>query len=130
MSVPVTIRDEAAGGLPISWTLELPAERLTARELIRSRVYQEVQDFNLAPKFRFQGLVQPAEAERMLNGDHLPAKPQVDWRKQFDRAIDAFEAGGFVLLVDDCQVESLDVDVCLTSASTVTFLKLVPLIGG
>jgi len=51
-------------------TLELLTERITVRELIRSRVYQEVQDYNLrAVGTPFRGLVQPAEIERELNPD-------------------------------------------------------------
>ena len=49
--------------------LEFPTERITVRELIRERVYQEVQDFNRKQGERvFRGLVQPTDAERVLNG--------------------------------------------------------------
>ena len=49
MSVTLTIRDETATGDICNETpLEFPSERITVRELIRERVYQEVQDFNLA----------------------------------------------------------------------------------
>jgi hypothetical protein len=41
----LTIRDESLTGTPTrEWMLEVLTERLTVRELIRSRVYQEVQD--------------------------------------------------------------------------------------
>jgi hypothetical protein len=70
MSVTLTVRDETASGdvfneLP----LEFPSERITVRELIRARVYQEVQDFNRKTEERFfRGLVQPNDSERILNG--------------------------------------------------------------
>ena len=49
MSVTVTVRDETLAGAPYhEIPLEFPAERITVRELIRERVYQEAQDFNLA----------------------------------------------------------------------------------
>ena len=49
--------------------LDVPSERITVRELIRERVYQEVQDFNHQPTSGvFCGLVQPDDTERMLNG--------------------------------------------------------------
>jgi len=45
--VQLTIRDETtAGKLTHELTLDLLNEKLTVRELIRSRVYQEVDDFN------------------------------------------------------------------------------------
>jgi hypothetical protein len=47
MSATLTIRDETLGGEGLSeWALDVLTERITIRELIRSRVYQEVQDFN------------------------------------------------------------------------------------
>lgn len=47
MSVTLTICGQALGGAPVStFSLTLPAERMTVRELIRERVYQEVSDRN------------------------------------------------------------------------------------
>src|SRR5437870_3899414 len=47
MAATLTIRDESAGGKTLhELTLDILTERITVRELIRSRVYQEVQDFN------------------------------------------------------------------------------------
>ena len=45
MSVTLTIRDEnTAGDTTHTLTLDFLTERITVRELIRSRVYQEVKD--------------------------------------------------------------------------------------
>ncbi len=130
MSVAVTIRDQRPGGAEAAWTLELLEEQLTVRELIRSRVYQEVQDYNTRRPARFNGLVQPSEAERALNGVKVTDRPPIDWKKQFERALEAFASGGFILLVNDQQMDSLDEDMLLAPETTVTFLKLVPLVGG
>ncbi len=47
MAATITVRDETAGGKAINeLTLDVLDERITVRELIRSRVYQEVQDYN------------------------------------------------------------------------------------
>jgi hypothetical protein len=44
----LAIRDETAGGAVLNeLTLDVLSETITVRELIRSRVYQEVQDHNL-----------------------------------------------------------------------------------
>lgn len=44
--------------------------------------------------------------------------------------LDAFRRNGFVVLVDDRQVTALDEQVHLHAGSRITFLKLVPLVGG
>jgi hypothetical protein len=130
MSVTITIKDQRTGGGATQWELELAEERMTVRDLIRSRVFQEVKDYNARLPATFRGLVQPTDAEQTLNGFKLPKGKRIDWNPQFDRALEAFRENGFILLVDDHQVESLDEEVTLTSETEVTFLKLVPLVGG
>jgi hypothetical protein len=132
MAITLTMRDEVAGGEPArERTLEFPSERMTARELIRGRVYQEVQDYNLGMTGPFRGLVRPEGAEAALNRSGPEARPRpIDWKKQFDRAVEAFEANQILLLVDDRQVESLDEEVTLRQGSVATFLRLTLLVGG
>jgi hypothetical protein len=131
MSATLTIRDETASGQPLhEWALEVLTERLTVRELIRSRVYQEVQDYNRSQPDRFRGLIQPSEAEQTLNGFKLPKKRQIDWKAQFAKATEAFERTQFLILVNDKQVESLDEEIEITPGTAVTFLKLTMLVGG
>jgi hypothetical protein len=131
MSATLTIRDETLSGEPLrEWVLELPDEKITVRELIRSRVYQEVQDYNLRQGPVFQGLIQPEEAEKALNGWKLRKARQLDWKRQYDRAIEAFEKSQILILVNDRQTESLDEEVVVGSQTQVTFLRLTPLVGG
>jgi hypothetical protein len=49
---------------------------------------------------------------------------------QHEKAIDAFEGNSFIVLVDDNQIERLDGEIALHPETSVTFLKLVPLVGG
>ncbi len=131
MSTTLTIRDETLGGDALhEWALEVTTERLTVRELIRSRVYQEVQDHNRQGGQVFRGLVRPDDAERTLNGWKTPRPRQIDWKRQFERAVEAFEANQVLILVNDRQAESLDEELSLTPQTTVTFLRLTPLVGG
>jgi hypothetical protein len=111
--------------------VEFPAERLTVRELIRERVYQEVQDHNRrGASAPFRGLVRP-EAERVLNGPTTGCQsPPIDWKAQFAKAVEAFEAGRILILVDDHQAEGIDDEVTLRAGSMVSFLKLTLLVGG
>jgi hypothetical protein len=131
MTGTLTIRDETLGGESArAWDLEVTTERLTVRELIRSRVYQEVQDYNRQRGQVFQGLVQPEEAEKTLNGWKLKKPRLLDWKQQFDRAVEAFESNRILILVNDRQAESLDEELVIESQMTVTFLRLTPLVGG
>lgn len=131
MPATLTIRDETPGGEPLrDWVLEVTTERMTVRELIRSRVYQEVQDHNLKNADVFRGMIQPEESEKTLNGWKLKKPRQLDWKKQFTRAVEAFEANQILILVNDRQAESLDEEFTVGSTTTVTFLRLTPLVGG
>ncbi len=133
MHTQVTIRDELVfrlGRPPVEFVLGLPANHLTVRELIRARVEQEVAAYNARQGEFFQGLVQPGEAELTLNGYRLPRPRLIDPAEQVGRALEAFTRNGFLILIDDRQVERLDDVVILGEQTVVTFLKLVPLVGG
>jgi len=131
MPETLTIRDETLSGEPLrEWALQVLTERLTVRELIRSRVYQEVQDHNARRGDVFQGLIQPEEAERALNGWKLKKNRSLDWKRQFDRAVEAFEKSQILILVNDRQAESLDEEFIIEPQTTVTFLRLTLLVGG
>ncbi len=131
MPTTLTIRDETVGGQKLrEWEIDVLAERLSVRELIRSRVYQEVRDFNQVRPEAFQGLVQPTDAERTVNGFKVAKGRIVDWKSQFDKAIDAFLHSQIVILIGDRQVESLEEEIEVTPGTEVSFLRLVPLAGG
>ena len=133
MNATLTVRDETTFGFNADgydFTISLPAEVVSARELIRERVRQEVEGYNAHQTEYFRGLVQPADAERTLNGFKLRKLRALDWREQYDRAVEAFHRNGFVLLVDDRQVEDIDALIEVKPQTAVTFLKLIPLVGG
>jgi hypothetical protein len=132
--ITLTVTDETtAGDTLVALELQLAEETVTVRELIRARVHQEVRGHNAksaAGRERFFGLVQPDDAERELNGYRLRRPRPLDPERQTDVALRAFERGHVLLVVGDRQVESLDDEVTLTPATSVSFLKLVPLVGG
>ena len=131
MSTTLTIHDETSSGQRTnSFTLDCLTERLTVRELIRARIYQEVQDYNLQQPEQFRGLVEPADAERTLNGYKLKARRQIDWQEQFQRACEGFERNGFFVLVGNRQAETLDESFEVKVDTEISFVKLVPLVGG
>ncbi|NYF57942.1 hypothetical protein HDA35_003773 [Micromonospora purpureochromogenes] len=129
--VMVSIVDETtAGREPDAWHLEIFEERLPLREVIRRRVFQEVAGHNARRLGEFRGLVQPTETERGFNGTRMDEHRQVDPHRQYGRAVEAFGRNYFIVLVDDRQVEDLDAQVELRTGTEITFLRLVPLVGG
>jgi hypothetical protein len=133
MSAALTIRDETTlslGSEDREFTLEVPTEHITVRELIRTRVYEEVRDYNLRQPEYFRGLVQPADTERALNGFKVRQRRKIDPEKQFEGAVESFYRNGFLILVNDRQVGELEEEIEIRPETTVTFLKLVPLVGG
>jgi hypothetical protein len=126
MSATLQIRDESASGQTLhQWSLEFLTERITVRELIRGRVYQEVQDYNRDRPGTFRGLVRPA-----ATGADLARGRVVDWKEQFEKAVDGFEKNRLLILVGDRQAESLDQEIELNPGTEATFIQLVPLVGG
>jgi hypothetical protein len=124
----LTIRDETArGSVTNELTLDVLDERISVRELIRSRVYQEVDEHNrrqraaATEQAAFRGLVTPKAGREVR---------EIDWREQFERACEAFERNGFFVLIDDRQAEQLDEVLLLRHDSRVSFVKLTPLVGG
>jgi len=134
MSTTVKIRDETTFDLgdddDSGFLLDVSAERITVRELIRTRVYREVYRYNLDRPEYFHGLIQPSDAERSLNGFKMPKRRRIDPDRQFEMAIKAFYRNGFIVLLDDRQVDELEEEIEVRPDTTVTFLKLVPLVGG
>lgn len=51
-------------------------------------------------------------------------------QEAYERALADFGGNGFLVLVGDRQLTGLDERVDLTAATEVTFLRLVPLVGG
>ena len=132
MTTTLTIRDEATSSrIPDrEFALDVPSDTPTVREIIEARVRQEVREYNLEKPEVFRGLVSPVEAEITLNGAKMPDKREIDPEAQALRALAAFEGNGVLMLLDDRQAERLDEEVDVTPETTVTFLKLVPLVGG
>lgn len=127
----VTIADATAPGRETARRLlaGVPSP-VTLRELIRFRVREEVAHYNANPAPRFNGLVQPVDAEATLNGYSLTRLRRLDWEKQAATALEAFEHNGFFVFVDDRQVDDLDEELALADTDVVSFVRLVPLVGG
>ena len=133
MLTKLLIRDETTtslGKADHTFVVHVSGENISVRDLIRQRVAQEVEEYNKHQPSVFRMLVQPSDTEKTLNGFKFPKPRLVDPEAQYEKAIEAFEGNGFIVLVDNHQVEALDTQISLRPETSVTFLKLVPLVGG
>jgi hypothetical protein len=116
----VTIHDRTSTGDPTG-TITLPdlPDGITLRQLIRTRVREEVARANLGPFRILMGLVAPAD----------PARRPIDWQAQADAAIDLFMANGYIVLVNGIQVVDLETTIDLERYPDVRFIRLTSLSG-
>lgn len=110
--------------------LEIGDEKLTVRELLGLRVRAEVRRYNNSPTGRFYGLVQPSDLEQMLNGPADRSYKPVDADRQVQVAVKAFQDQRILVILPEGQAEHLDEAFDLRDGDEVSFLRLVPLIGG
>jgi hypothetical protein len=131
MAVDVVLRDERVPGREES-TLRLVGipQSITLRDLIRTRVREEVASFNAGPREHFRGLVQPTDSDETAGGYRLRRTRALRWEEQADAAEKAFGRNGFFVLVGDRQVEDLDDELDLAPETEIRFVKLVALVGG
>lgn len=127
----ILIKDELLSGKSIFETeLDFQNEIITVKDIITERVKKEVEEYNKKLPEYFNGLVEPLESEKTLNGYKLKAKKVIDAEKQTYIALDAFQKNGFFILVDNYQADSLDEKIELKAKTTISFVKLTPLVGG
>ena len=134
MTVGLKIIDEAPGAQRrFVREMRLVSERITVRELMQRRIEEEAAEIN-AGRTEPRPLVIPAMWEQHLNGGKkatgTSSRKRVDAGEQLTAAIEAFVKGRIVVIVGDRQVSDLDAPLTVAPDTEVTFLKLVPLVGG
>src|SRR5688572_25521580 len=101
-NILVTINDETGTGKIIhSKQIELKDSLVTVEQIIEQRVESEVEQFNARGKENFYGLIQPENAEVILNGFKMTAFKPIDYKKQVEAAKKAFDQNGFFVLIDN-----------------------------
>lgn len=111
-------------------SLEIQDEPLKLRDLIALRVRAEVRRYNNDAGGRFYGLVQPSDLETLLNGPAVRRFRPIDADRQVQVALKAFQEQRILVILPGGQVEDLDETVHLQDGDEVSFLRLVPLVGG
>ena len=127
----VFVDETTSGDRDTAFALEIPDAPLTVREVIRARIHQEAARYSAADGAAVgRALVQPTAAETRLKDLKQPPARPVDVQAQCEEAFRAFERNGFLVLVGDRQMTELDALVVDGADVEVTFLKLIPLVGG
>ena len=127
----VTLKDETFAGKVLNeLQIEFSEETVTVKDIIASRVVKEVEAYNTKAQGFYNGLVEPTDAEKTINGYKLKPKRIIDAEKQVYIALDAFMSNGYFLLIENIQSESLDQAVHLKPDTKISFVKLTPLVGG
>jgi hypothetical protein len=127
----VLIKDELfTGKLTNELAIDFQVEIVSIQEIITQRVIAEVENYNLKLPEYFHGLVEPLDSEKTLHGYKLKKKQLIDEEKQVYVALDAFQKNGFFILIDNIQAENLDQQVLLKPTTSISFVKLTPLVGG
>ena len=123
----ITLQDASLQGQQQSpWQMNIFEEQSTLREILRSRIYQEVSEYNAKKRSQSLCLITP----RPVEPQQADAAPPIDWQIHYKQALEAFKKKRYIVLINGRQVTELDAPVHLTDQTTITFLKLIPLIGG
>ena len=131
MPTTLTVHDETSSGQKThSFTLECLTERMTVRELIRARIYQEVQDYNTREPEYFRSLVEPTQAERTLKWLPPAQTPPARLAGTIPARRRSLRAQRLFRPRRQPQAERLDDDFEVKVDTEVSFVKLVPLVGG
>jgi hypothetical protein len=129
----LTISEKTTGGGTDTHTQVFMPERITVRKLIRLYIDHQIEEYENettdAPVVRSYFI--PSKEEQDLNGSRpARARTPLDAEKLHERALSAFSNNEVILLVDEQQVDHLDQELLVRVDSTVTFLRLMPLVGG
>ena len=129
--ITLSIKDEHPTGKLLSEVMvAFNRETVTVKDIIEARVRQEVENYlNKLPEY-YNGLIEPTDAEKTINGYKLRDRKPIDAEKQVYTALNAFQKNGFFILVDNDQCMSLDQTIVRTDRTNVSFIKLTPIIGG
>jgi hypothetical protein len=128
----ITIRDSTTTGKGVTaqFEIEVPLP-CTLGELIRFRVREEVARYNSSHSPVYRGLGCPDDATPTAAGFEFERVwRRIDWEKQADVALRAFNKNGFFVFVGQEQFDDLDAVVDLPLDVELRFVRLVPLIGG
>jgi len=130
-TITLSVKDENFSGKTLHETaVHFKSTTVSVKDIIESRVRQEVELYNHKLPEYYKGLIEPTDAEKTVNGYKLKNKQPIDVEKQVYVALDAFQKNGFFVLIDNLQSTDLNQIIQLHPATQIGFVKLTPLVGG
>lgn len=147
VSARVVGEPKASPSMGSVW-LVLPAEQITVRQLIARTVEAQVEellerrglDQQAARRILDRHYMRLEEIEDQIEASGSVRFPSVRQAANLDRetllpeeirrATEALEEGRIILLIDGERVETLNQELTLTPATSIRFLRLMPLVGG
>jgi len=127
----IRVKEETSGGNIVSeMKVTLPSEVVSIKDIIEAKVTAQVEAQYQQLAGIYNGLVEPAETEKMLNVFAEKPVEKISAEKQVNAALQAFSQSSFFMLIDNIQAESLDQMVVINDQTEVSFLKLTSLVGG
>lgn len=99
-------------------TIDLETEITSVSNIIKARVIKELENYDNP-----NNLMNAHEIEKILNN-------KMNKDEQISSALKAFENNAYFILIDNVQAKSLDQVVVVDKNTSVSFIKLTPLIGG
>ena len=132
MSVVLNTVDQVLGAARSAGPqLSFARDRVTAREIIRTRVLIEVDRYNCSTcADHALSLIFPPKEEHVLNGPHRSQPRPLNAERQIEVALEAVRKGRIVIMFNGVQVSDIDAPLLVTPVSEARFLQLVPLVGG
>ena len=132
MTVLLKTADQIPGqGTHTGPSLCFEVSEVTAREIVRARVIEEVLRYNTDERLPTRvGLIALDPREQALNAPRPTRRKPLDPAQQVETALAAVRAGRVVILFNGEQVRDLDAPLLVTPVSEARFLRLVPLAGG
>ena len=96
-TITVSVKDENFSGKVLQEVLVgFNSETVTVKDIIEARVRQEVENYNKRLPEYYNGLIEPTDAEKTINGYKLRSKKPIDAEKQVYVALDAFQKTDFL----------------------------------
>ena len=128
MSFPIVIREKSASdAITVVFSASFPFEKISVRDLITEKVKQEI------TQRQTQSKITLTEKERKLNAKqgHIEVSGrQLDLDSEIQKALDGFRRNAFFVIIDGEQYTDLERELIWHKKLEVTFLRLIPLVGG
>ncbi|MES1022923.1 hypothetical protein ABN584_08485 [Gloeocapsa sp. BRSZ] len=143
----IAVRTQVFGGLPEAPQLPevlLYSQHFTVAELIQRSVEAQISELQMQHQMDAQQVHRALERQYLTTSEitdqarqgavRFPSKPhntlQIDTKIEVQKALQAFIDGAYIILVNGQQVENLEAEITLSQETKVTFLRLMPLVGG